>query len=83
VFAIESKGPYGSVSRVVPRSSVKEVLVVRSYGFGLGFSMPTDGSVRCLAIHLRDGECMEVLPDRSEGEYRLILSNLRNGLGLE
>lgn len=76
---IESDGPNGSISRSVERNTVVDVGVVR----GLGRLSFADGSVRWLVISLSDRGYIQILPERSEGEYRIVVSTLREALGLE
>ncbi len=79
MLSVESDGPYGAINRSVSRSMVIDVGVVRGLG---GFSF-VDGSVRWLVIHLSDRGYIQLLPERSEGEYRIVVSTLREALGLD
>lgn len=70
-ISIKSAGPYGATDHVIPRSSVSDV----GYLAVVGMSS--------LLIRLNDGQEIQILPDRTLGDYRTVINALRDALGME
>jgi hypothetical protein len=69
-ISIKSAGPYGATDRVIPRKKLSDV----GYFAVVGMSS--------LLIRLDDGEEIQILPDRTLGEYQTVVSALRDALGM-
>ena len=79
-WTIRSEGPYGAINRPIHRSEISDVGIIRDYFGDCTDAASWPGVLRWLLIRMIDGSSIQLLPERSESEYGIIVGALREML---